>query len=154
MDADFGAMSFHTDVWGFAACIMHIYSGQQPYPGLSQVQIVGAILKGRPPAIPSAVPEWLQQSLRQCFSFDATARPSVKQLHQVNHESLKHKQACFAVHVGHTTLHTAFFAQLYSTRHTACAHSVVLCRDARLANACCMMLLCSGSRFWQADATT
>ena len=123
VDPDFGAMSISTDVWGFAACIMHIFSGQQPYPGLSQLQIVSAILKRRTPAIPSAFPEWLQQLLRQCFSFDTAARPSVMQLHQVNLATLENKQACLAVHAGHI-MSRATLLRNFSTRDTQHVHSM------------------------------
>ena len=119
-------MSFHTDVWGFAACIVHIFSGQQPYPGLSQLQIVSAMLKGRPPVIPSAFPEWLQQILKQCFSFDATARPSVLQLHQVHLTTSQNTQACLAVHAGRMTFTHLCCATLQHKAQSMCTVCVPL----------------------------
>ena len=82
-DAEFGSRGRHTDAWGIAACILHLATGQQPYLGLSMFQMVSAMLKSRPPDVPNSLPEWLQQVLKQCFSFDAAKRPSVSQLLKV-----------------------------------------------------------------------
>lgn len=48
------------------------------------MQIVGAMTKRPPPAVPDTLPTWLHNILRQCLSFDAAARPSVLQLLQVS----------------------------------------------------------------------
>ena len=73
----------HTDVWGFAACILHMATGERPYKGLSLLQMISAMFKQRPPAVPSTLPPWLQQLFSQCFDFKAAARPSVLHLLQV-----------------------------------------------------------------------
>lgn len=31
VDAKFGVRGPHTDIWGFAACVLHLATGQQPY---------------------------------------------------------------------------------------------------------------------------
>lgn len=83
-DAEFGTRGTHTDVWGFAATVLHLASGQLPYNGLSPYQIMGAMMRQRSPAITDALPPWLQQILLQCFSFDVAARPSMLQLLQAS----------------------------------------------------------------------
>ena len=83
VDADFALRGSHTDVWGFGTCILHLATGQLPYQGLTQLQMVSAVLKRRLPDVPASLPEWLQQALKDCLSFDTAARPSVAWLHQV-----------------------------------------------------------------------
>ena len=82
-DAEFGQRGPHTDVWGLAACILHLATGRPPYADLTQLQLVSAMLKRRPPEVPVSLPSWLQQALTQCLSFDTAARPTVDDLHKV-----------------------------------------------------------------------
>ena len=82
-DAELGTRGTHTDVWGFATTILHLATGQLPYNGLNAPQMLTAMIKGRPPAVPSTLPAWLQELLKQCLVFDAAARPSVQLLLQV-----------------------------------------------------------------------
>lgn len=86
-DAELGSRGPHTDVWGFAACMLHLATGQPPYHNLSQLQMLTAMIKKRQPEIPTSLPAWMQQALQQCFSFDTAARLSVSRLHQVFFES-------------------------------------------------------------------
>ncbi len=82
-DAEFGARGPHTDVWGFGTTLLHLATGQQPYKDLTLVQMVTAMTKARPPAVPHTLPAWLQHILQQSFSFDVSKRPRVQQLLQV-----------------------------------------------------------------------
>jgi len=82
-DAEFGARGPHTDVWGFGTTLLHLATGQQPYKDLTLVQMVTAMTKARPPAVPNTLPACLHLILQQCFTFDVTKRPSVQQLLQV-----------------------------------------------------------------------
>ena len=82
-DAEFGARGPHTDVWGFGTTLLHLATGQQPYKDLTLVQMVTAMTKARPPAVPDTLPAWLLHVLLQCFNFDVTKRPPVQQLLQV-----------------------------------------------------------------------
>ena len=59
-------------------------TGIVPYDGLTLTQMVSSMMKRRPPAVPDNLPGWLQQLLRQCFSFDSAARPTIEQLLQVS----------------------------------------------------------------------
>ena len=61
-DAEFGDKGTHTDVWGFASSMLHLATGQLPYAGLTQVQMLTAMVKQRPPAVPDTLPAWLGQS--------------------------------------------------------------------------------------------
>ncbi len=44
-DAEFGVRGRHTDMWGFAACVLHLATGQQPYHNLTHLQLVSAMFK-------------------------------------------------------------------------------------------------------------
>ena len=83
VDADFHARGHHTDVWGFAACVLHLATGRLPYHGLGMVQIASAMTRGRSPDVPTSLPVWLRQILVDCLQLDVTARPSLLQLRQV-----------------------------------------------------------------------
>ncbi len=82
-DAEFGVRGPHTDMWGFAACVLHLATGQQPYHGLTHLQLVSAMFKRKSPEVPNSLPSWLRQALQQCLSFEPAARPSASQLQQV-----------------------------------------------------------------------
>ncbi len=45
------------------------------------------MLKKRLPEVPSSLPEWLQEALTSCLSFDTAARLSISQLHQVRNNN-------------------------------------------------------------------
>ncbi len=103
-DAEFGHRGPHNDVWGFATCLLHLATAQQPYQDLTLVQMLTAMTRGRPPAVPPTLPAWLQDLLKQCLSFDIPARPSVLQLLQVKigPKATKFAGACFCSTRCHT----------------------------------------------------
>ena len=86
-DATSGCQGSHTDVWGFAATVLHMATGQLPYHGLTPHQVLASMIKQCPPAVPDVNPRWLQQLFKQCFAFDVAARPTVAQLLQVSFAS-------------------------------------------------------------------
>ena len=77
------AVGPYSDVWGFAATVLHLATGEQPYQDLTFMQMVTAMHREKQPAIPGTLPAWLHNLLKRCFSFDITKRPSVPQLLQV-----------------------------------------------------------------------
>ena len=83
VDKEFGLRGTYTDVWGFATTVLHLATGQLPYHGLTHLQIMFAMSKGRTPDVPSSLPMWLQKALTSCLTFDTAACPSMSQLHQV-----------------------------------------------------------------------
>ena len=83
-DAEFGRRGSHTDLWGFATTVLQLPTGQLPYSGFTPMQIMGAMSRRRPPAVPETLPAWLQRVLQQCLSFDVSARPPVLQLLQAS----------------------------------------------------------------------
>ena len=96
-DAKFGARGAHSDVWGFAATMLHLVTGEQPYKDLTIMQMATAMLKAKPPRVPETLPAWLQHLLKQCFSFDVTERPPVLRPLQVNTVFvwLRHDSTCY-----------------------------------------------------------
>ncbi len=89
VDAEFGLRGTHTDVWGFAITVLHLATGHLPYQGLTHLQIMFAMSKGRAPEVPSSLPVWLKEAVTSCLTFDTAARPSVSQLRQVGCAQLK-----------------------------------------------------------------
>lgn len=83
MDVELGTQGKHTDIWGLAACVLHLVTGLPPYHDLTMMQTVSAMMRERMPHVPETLPEWLQLLLKQCFSFDAQERPTANQLLEV-----------------------------------------------------------------------
>ena len=83
-DADFGIRGPHSDVWSYGATLLHLATGRIPYADLSQMQMLSAMSKRRPPGVPASLPAWMRHMLQQCFRFDTAARPSVADLHKVD----------------------------------------------------------------------
>ena len=83
----FGLRGSHSDAWGFGTTILHLATGVLPYNGLTLHQILSAMIRERPPVVPDTLPSWMQQLLRQCFSFDAAARPTIEHLLEVSYFS-------------------------------------------------------------------
>ena len=89
----FGLRGSHSDAWGFGTTILHLASGVLPYNGLSLTQMLSAMIRERPPAVPDTLPSWLQQLLKQCFSFNSAARPTAKLLLQVSYFTCSEMEA-------------------------------------------------------------
>ena len=72
-------VSSKTDMWAFAATVVHMLTGSPPFTGQSHYDVAHKVLHQRQsPAIPwsaAAVPK-LRDLLKQCFSADPAARPS------------------------------------------------------------------------------
>jgi serine/threonine protein kinase len=57
--------------------MVHMATGSPPFPGLRDHQIIMHVgLQKRSPAIPSSLPEPLQQLLSKCLAVDPEQRPS------------------------------------------------------------------------------
>lgn len=80
-------------MWGFATTMLHLATGELPYKDLTAVQMLTAMIKGKPPSMPDTLPAWLQHLLKQCFAFDVAKRPPVPQLLQVRTEAVWHGHA-------------------------------------------------------------
>ena len=63
--------------------MLYLATGELPYKDLTLVQMVDAMVKGKPPNVPDTLPAWLQHLLRHCFSFDVVERPPLPHLIQV-----------------------------------------------------------------------
>lgn len=115
IDTEFGPTGSHTDVWDFAMTVLHLATGGLPHANLSDIQVVSAMLTGRHwnPAVSAALPNWLQQLLRQCLSKDSHERPSIPHLLQVSHRGLI---------VGPSNNR-----QLFATAYTSHAHALSSC---------------------------
>lgn len=113
---------------------MHLATGQQPYHGLTQVQIISAMLKRRGPELPTTLPSWLQDVLKGCFAFDSVQRPSVSQLVQVGcllpSQTLHHSGVI--MHIGRHLLQRCacmrpyFTCKLQGKRKQATCHNLIV----------------------------
>lgn len=68
--------------------LSQIYSGERPFAGLTDVQIMRVLMRGVRPSKPvngersRAMPEWLWQLVTRCWNEDPSARPTMDEVAQ------------------------------------------------------------------------
>lgn len=73
-----GVFTSQSDVWAFGVLMWEITSlGQQPYPAMSNVDVLKYVSEGKRLPRPVNCPEALHKLMEQCWSI-ADARPSFK----------------------------------------------------------------------------
>lgn len=71
-----GPISYETDSWGFACCIIEMLTGVQPWRGKSVDEIFHSVVrKQEKPCIPSGLPPLIENVLLGCFEYDLRSRP-------------------------------------------------------------------------------
>ena len=81
--------SFPSDIWSFAAVLLHCLTGKSAFEGKRNQQVVHALLQGQAPGqIPNSLPQLLQTLLAQCFLPDPSKRPSLVDVKQVRFSSV------------------------------------------------------------------
>jgi len=66
-----------SDVWSFGVVMWEIFTnGVQPYFGISNQQVISAILKGKLLSKPRLSPEWIYEVMLLCWNFEDKYRPS------------------------------------------------------------------------------
>ena len=72
-----------SDVWSFAATMLEAWTGEIPYEGLNQYQIMRQHMQGVAPVVECAARPWppeLLELMQQCFAMRPVLRPSAAQL--------------------------------------------------------------------------
>ncbi|KAL6057568.1 Mast/stem cell growth factor receptor [Balamuthia mandrillaris] len=70
-----------SDVWSYGVLLWEIVNfGQTPYPGLSNEQVVAAVLDGEVLTFSENAPQVLQTIAAQCFQHEPAERPSFKDI--------------------------------------------------------------------------
>ncbi|KAG2364540.1 kinase-like domain-containing protein [Suillus spraguei] len=79
-----------SDVWSFGCNMIHVFSRKLPWLGIRSEKIVGRLLAGHAPPLPSMSEDHVQDSsfLQKCFSFLPQNRPSADQTLAFVRESL------------------------------------------------------------------
>lgn len=73
-----GPISYETDSWGFACCMIEMLTGVQPWRGKSVDEIFHSVVrKQEKPCIPSGLPPIIENVLLGCFEYDLRSRPLV-----------------------------------------------------------------------------
>jgi serine/threonine protein kinase len=70
------------DVWGWAATLVHMLSGREPFAGVSVYSIGSLVIGSRQhPEVPAGAGQvpGLEQLLLDCFQFEAARRPTAQQ---------------------------------------------------------------------------
>jgi serine/threonine protein kinase len=67
------------DIWSLACMVLEMHSGTPPWHGMQMQQIMMAVtVRKRHPDIPDGTPA--EETIRQCFNFDPTERPTAAEL--------------------------------------------------------------------------
>ncbi|KAL6050303.1 Mast/stem cell growth factor receptor [Balamuthia mandrillaris] len=70
-----------SDVWSYGVLIWEmVNSGETPYAGKTNVQVVMSVLNGEVLSLPSSAPQILHSILRQCFQLNPKKRPSFRDI--------------------------------------------------------------------------
>ena len=74
---DLGRAIDKTDVWAWACVVVEMLSGNRPWRGKSEQQIMfQVVMKKAVPKIPAGMPARLDALLRRCFAYVAAERPT------------------------------------------------------------------------------
>jgi hypothetical protein len=74
---DSSGVSDKTDTWALGCVILEMLTGQMPWTGMRQPQIMmNLLMKKETPAIPPGLPTELEAVLRECFCLDKQTRAS------------------------------------------------------------------------------
>lgn len=96
-----GPISYETDSWGFACCMIEMLTGVQPWRGKSVDEIFHSVVrKQEKPCIPSGLPPIIENVLLGCFEYDLRSRPLVTDILNVfQRYVISFKSALFSHHI-------------------------------------------------------
>ncbi|KAL6079419.1 Tyrosine-protein kinase abl1 [Balamuthia mandrillaris] len=73
--------SHKSDVWSYGVVLWEIANfGEEPYPGLTPVQVALQVTKGSTPEMPENIPEVLRDIMKACWQFDPKDRPTMEEV--------------------------------------------------------------------------
>jgi len=72
-----GLFSAKSDVWMLGVTLWEVLTRSMPYTGLPNSVAVARIASGVQLPIPDDTPDWLQQTMRACWAFEADLRPTM-----------------------------------------------------------------------------
>lgn len=76
-----GPVTFETDSWGFACCIVEMLTGIQPWNGKSVDEIHKAVvLRQEKPHVPDGLPPAVENVIVGCFEYDFRNRPLMEDI--------------------------------------------------------------------------
>eukprot|EP00899_Mesostigma_viride_P019378 jgi/Mesvir1/27441/Mv07228-RA.1 len=78
----YGGISTAADAWAFACIVVEMTSGNPPWAGLDDREIITAMIgpQKKIPDIPSGLPAALTDLLRRCFSYQPASRPKFPEI--------------------------------------------------------------------------
>jgi len=76
-----GIYTTSSDVWSFGVVMWEIFTnGVQPYFGISNQQVISAVLQGKLLSKPRLSPEWIYEVMLLCWNFEDKYRPTFSDL--------------------------------------------------------------------------
>ncbi|CAG9463302.1 unnamed protein product [Pedinophyceae sp. YPF-701] len=70
-----------SDMWSLAATLSEAYSGQRPFDGYKEMQVLSAVcMVGETPQVPDTLPEAVRNVLTRCFLQNPDERPTAQEV--------------------------------------------------------------------------
>nr|P00529.1 RecName: Full=Tyrosine-protein kinase transforming protein ros [UR2 sarcoma virus] len=113
-----GVFTNHSDVWAFGVLVWETLTlGQQPYPGLSNIEVLHHVRSGGRLESPNNCPDDIRDLMTRCWAQDPHNRPTFFYI-QHKLQEIRHSPLCFSYFLGDKEsvaplrIQTAFFQPL------------------------------------------
>ncbi|NXK45022.1 ROS1 kinase, partial [Chauna torquata] len=118
-----GVFTNRSDVWAFGVLVWEALTlGQQPYPGLSNIEVLHHVRSGGRLESPSNCPDDLSDLITRCWAQEPHNRPTFFYI-QDKLQEIRHSPLCFNHCLGDKEAATGVINQAFEDIDVACADS-------------------------------
>ncbi|NXC43638.1 ROS1 kinase, partial [Penelope pileata] len=118
-----GVFTNRSDVWAFGVLVWETLTlGQQPYPGLSNIEVLHHVRSGGRLESPSNCPEDIRDLMTRCWAQDPRNRPSFFCI-QNKLQEIRHSPLCFSHFLEDKEAAAGVINQAFEDRDGTCADS-------------------------------
>lgn len=108
-----GVFTNHSDVWAFGVLVWETLTlGQQPYPGLSNIEVLHHVRSGGRLESPNNCPDDIRDLMTRCWAQDPHNRPTFFYI-QHKLQEIRHSPLCFSYFLGDKESVAGFINQAF-----------------------------------------